>query len=326
MRGFLLVCLILVLLAGGSALVGTRVYRAAGPLAMAQDVVVPRGGLNEVGAALVSAGVVRSRLAFKLAAVATMAEGPLHAAELHFPANASLAAVLDVLRDGRAVEHRVTIAEGLAAAQIAQIVARQGNLLSGDLAVPAEGAVLPETYVFQRGVSANSVVSRMRAAMTHVVELEWSGRAQGLGLHTPREAVILASIVEHEARLPQERPMIARVFLNRLAAGMRLQADPTVSYGAEGGLGVLVRPISRDDLARVDSYNTYVVAGLPAGPICSPGLASLKAVLHPASGDALYFVADGTGGHLFSASLAQHEANVAHYRARMDAASRGTAR
>jgi UPF0755 protein len=315
MRGFFLVCLVLVLLACGSAFVGLRVYRAAGPLAAAQDVVVPHGGLDEVGAALASAGVVRSRLVFKLAALATLAEGPLHAAELHFPAMASLADVLDVLRDGRPVEHRVTIAEGLAAAQIAQILARQGNLLSGALEVPAEGSALPETYVFERGSQISAMLGRMHVAMRRAVDTEWAARAPGIGLRTKRDALILASIVEHEARLPQERPMIARVFLNRLAVGMKLQADPTVSYGAEGGLGVLVRPIDRDDLARMDFYNTYVVGGLPAGPICSPGLASLKAVLHPATGDALYFVADGTGGHLFSATLAQHEANVARYRA-----------
>ena len=155
----------------------------------------------------------------------------------------------------------------------------------------------------------------MSAAMRRVLAEEWAERAPGLPLRSAREAVILASIVEHEARLAIERPMIARVFFNRLASGMRLQADPTAAYGASGGLGVFGRRLDRDDLAREDTYNTYVVTGLPAGPICSPGLASLRAVLHPASGDALYFVADGTGGHAFSASLTQHSANVARYRA-----------
>ena len=152
--------------------------------------------------------------------------------------------------------------------------------------------------------------------MRRALAEEWRTRATGLPLHSPDEALILASIVEHEARLPAERPMIARVFLNRLALGMRLQADPTAAYVAEGGMGALSRPLDKGDLTRVDPYNTYVVSGLPAGPICSPGLASLRAVLHPASGDALYFVADGTGGHVFSASLAAHSANVARYRSR----------
>ena len=143
----------------------------------------------------------------------------------------------------------------------------------------------------------------------------WQSRAPGLVLRTPRQALVLASIVEREAKLPAERGMIARVFLNRLARGMRLQADPTSAYGASGG-GQLDRALTRDDLARADTYNTYVADGLPAGPICSPGSASISAVLHPATGDALYFVSDGAGGHVFAASLATHNANVTRYRER----------
>jgi UPF0755 protein len=303
-----------VVLLGGTAAYGWRIYRAPGPLARPSDIVVPHGGLGLVGESLAASGVVRSARAFRLAAMATAAYGPLRAAELRFPANASLAVVLDVLRNARPVQHRVTIAEGLEAAQIAQTLARQGALLDGDLVVPDEAALLPETYVFERGTKMPALMARAQAAMRRALAEAWAGRAPGLPLTTPREAVILASIVEHEARLAAERPMIARVFLNRLMAGMRLQADPTVSYGVEGGLGVLTRRLDRDDLARVDFYNTYVVAGLPAGPICSPGLASLKAVLHPAAGDALYFVADGTGGHSFAATLSAHNGNVARYR------------
>jgi UPF0755 protein len=316
MRVILLVCAVLVLLGGGAAVVGFRLYAAAGPLAEATDVVVPHGGLDAVGDALAAREVILSRIGFRLAAAVTFAAGPLHAAELRFPAHASLAVVLRVLREARPVQHKVTIAEGLEAAQIAALLARQGALLSGDVTVPPEGALLPETYAFERGMAVSALEARARLAMRREVEAAWAGRAGGLPLRTPEEAVILASIVEHEAHLPLERPMIARVFLNRLAAGMRLQADPTVAYGVEGGLGVLARPLDREDLTRVDPYNTYVVAGLPAGPICSPGIASLRAVLHPASGDALYFVADGTGGHVFSSSLAQHHVNVSRYRAR----------
>jgi UPF0755 protein len=316
MRVIFLVCAGVALLAGGAAVVGARLYTAAGPLRAATDVVVPRGGLDNVGDALVASGVIRSRIVFRVAALVTFAEGPLHAAELRFPAHADLAMVLRVLREARPVQHKVTIAEGLEAAQIAELLARQGALLAGDVQVPEEGALLPETYAFERGMSIAALEARARMAMRRELAAAWATRADGLPLRTPREALILSSIVEHEARLPIERPMIARVFLNRLALRMRLQADPTVAYGVEGGLGVLARPLDREDLTRVDPYNTYVVPGLPAGPICSPGIASLKAVLHPASGDALYFVADGTGGHVFSASLAQHHANVTRYRAR----------
>jgi len=311
----LVVAVAVLLLSAAGAFVAVRMYRAPGPLVEAADVVVPHGGVDEVGGALVAAGVVRSRTAFRWAAAATFFEGKLHAAELRFPARASLAVVLDVLRTGRRVEHKVTIAEGLEAAQIARALARLGDLASGEIVVPDEGALLPQTYVFERGVSVSGLESRMGAAMQRVLAEEWAGRAPGLPLRSAREAVILASIVEHEARLAEERPMIARVFINRLMSGMRLQADPTAAYGAEGGLGALGRRLDRDDLAREDSYNTYFVSGLPAGPICSPGLASLRAVLHPASGDALYFVADGSGRHVFSATLAQHSANVARYRA-----------
>jgi len=176
--------------------------------------------------------------------------------------------------------------------------------------------VLPDTYSFERDTPPDVLMARAHAAMTRALEAAWVARAPGSTLRTPREALILASIVEREARLPQERPMIARVFLNRLAAGMRLQADPTTAYGASGGLGVLNHPLSHDDLEQANPYNTYVVDGLPAWPICSPGLASIQAVLHPSSGPALYFVTDGTGGHVFSTSLTEHNSNVTRMRAR----------
>ena len=311
--------LILMLVSGGAVLLGLRLDREPGPAAGARIVVIPHGGLEAVAGALSSAGVVADPLTFRLAALASFWEGSIHAAEFRFPAHASLAMVLEVLRHSRPVQHRVTIAEGLEAAQIAQLFARQGGLLDGDLAVGAEGALLPETYSFERGTSFAVLAARARQAMARELASAWESRAGGLPLRSAAEALVLASIVEHEARLPAERPMIARVFLNRMAVGMRLQADPTAAYGASGGLGFLGRKLDRDDLARDDPYNTYVVSGLPAGPICSPGLASLAAVLHPAGGDALYFVADGTGGHLFAASLGQHSVNVARYRARVGA-------
>lgn len=305
-----------VLIAGGAlaAFSAYQAYRAPGPLGEARDIVVPHGGLTTVGEALKSSGVIRSRVAFRLAAMATIANGALHAGELHFPADASLEDVLRILRTARPVQHKVTIPEGLGAAQIAEILARQGALLDGVLPVPEEGAVLPQTYEFERGTAEAALLARGAAAMRRVLAEEWAGRAPGLPLRSARDALILASVVEHEAKLAAERPMIARVFLNRLADGMKLQADPTAAYAAGGGLGALGRPLDRDDLADDNAYNTYAVAGLPAGPICSPGVASLHAVLHPATGDALYFVADGTGGHVFAASLEAQSANVARYR------------
>jgi UPF0755 protein len=307
---------LIVLAAGaGAGYAMLRQLSAPGPLAESRDVLVPHGSLQAVADALRRDSVISFPLLFRAAAIATWTEGPLRAGELHFPQAASLATVLAVLRFGRPVQHRLTIPEGLTAAQIGRLFAGE-SLLGGDLPVPPEGALLPDTYSFERDTPANSVMARAHLAMAHALAVAWAVRAPGLILRSPHEAVILASIVEREARVPAERPMIARVFLNRLAAGMRLQADPTASYTASGGLGTLDRPLARDDLDHPDPYNTYVIDGLPEGPICSPGLASIQAVLHPSSGNALYFVTDGTGGHVFSESLAEHNSNVSRMRAR----------
>ncbi len=314
---WLIVAVAVTLAAGaGGAYLAMNALDAPGPLAEPQNVMVPRGGLDQVGDALAQAGVIRSRRLFQFGALVSWAEGPIHAGELSFPPEASVSAVLSVLRHGRPVQHRVTIPEGLTAAQISRILAGADGL-EGDLTVPREGAVFPDTYSFERGTAPDEVVARADAAMHRAVAAAWAAREAGLPLASPQEAVVLASIVEREARLPVERPMIARVFLNRLAAHMRLQADPTSAYGASGGLGTMGRELEHGDLEQVNPYNTYVIDGLPAGPICSPGLASIRAVLHPSSGSALYFVADGTGGHVFANSLTDHNSNVSRQRARV---------
>jgi UPF0755 protein len=314
MRWIILATLLLAT-AGGAAVLAVRVYQAPGPLARAINVVVPRGNSDEIADALLHAGLIRSRLAFKAAAFATTPQGPMHAAELGFPAGASLAAVLDVLRFGRPVQHHITIPEGLTAAQISVLLAG-ANDLSGDVTVPDEGSVLPDTYAYTLGTPRANIITRAQSAMQHLLTTAWRARAPGLPLRSPRQALVLASIVEREAKLPVERAMIARVFLNRLGLSMRLQADPTSLYSVSGGTLSLDRKLTHADLADTDPYNTYVVEGLPVGPICSPGSASILATLHPADGDALYFVADGTGGHVFAASLAAHNANVTRFRNR----------
>lgn len=279
----------------------------------AADIVVPRGGMERVAAALASARVIDNPLLFRIAALATRGAGPLHAAELAFPAHASLAQVLAILRTAAPVEHALTIPEGLTAAAIAGLLAT-APALRGDLTVPREGGVLPQTYDYEWGQSRARAVHRMEAAMTAALERAWIGRAPGLGLRSPHELLVLASIVERETGIARERPLVARVFLNRLAAGMRLQSDPTVAYAANGGNGPLARPLTRSDLAYDNPYNTYVAPGLPPAPICSPGVAALDAVAHPAVSDALYFVADGSGGHVFAVTLEAHERNVERYR------------
>jgi UPF0755 protein len=247
--------------------------------------------------------------------------GPLHAAELAFPAHASLAAVLTVLRTGRAVQHRITIPEGLTAAQVALLVDRTAAL-SGETPVLAEGAVLPDTYEFERGTSRAAVLDRASAAMARALAQIWAQRDEGLALASPQEMLTLASMVERETARPEERPLVAAVFLNRLRRGMKLQCDPTVAYAVSGGTGELERPLTRTDLDWPTPYNTYRLNGLPPGPISNPGLASLLAVAHPAHVEDLYFVADGAGGHVFSRTLDEHNRNAAHWRALGDAGAR----
>lgn len=299
--------------AAGGALGARHVYTMPGPLAEARDVVVPRAGTPRVAEALRAARVIGSPLAFRLAMLATMRAGPIHAAELAFPPHASLREVLTILRTGRPVEHHLTIPEGLTARQITALLAR-ADALTGSADVSAEGVVLPQTYSYEYDATRAQVLARAAAAQVQALATAWAGRAPNLPLASPRDAVILASIVERETAKPEERPHIAAVFLNRLRLGMRLQADSTVVYAASNGLGVLNHPLTRAELELDSPYNTYRVNGLPPGPICAPGLASLDAVLHPMASDDLYFVADGTGGHVFARTLAQHDANVKRWR------------
>ena len=300
-------------MAVGGALGARHVYTLPGPLAAARDVVVPRGGTLRVAEALHAAQVIDSPLAFRVAMLATERAGPIHAAELAFPAHASLREVLVILRTARPVEHRLTIPEGLTAKQITALLAH-AEALTGSANVAAEGVVLPQTYSYEYGATRAQVLARAEAAQAQMLAAAWAGRASNLPLASPRDAMILASIVERETAKPEERPHIAAVFLNRLRLGMRLQADSTVVFAASEALGVLDHPLTRAELELDSPYNTYRVKGLPPGPICAPGPAALDAVLHPMASDDLYFVADGTGGHVFARTLVQHDANVKRWR------------
>jgi UPF0755 protein len=295
----------------GYAVIGA--YSASGPLPDKADIVVPRGGLAAVADALRAGHVVNSVMEFRVFALATAWQGPLRAAELSFPAHAGIATVLAVLRNGRPVEHLLTIPEGVTSARIATLLAETSGL-SGEIDVPREGSVLPQTYAYERGASRLSVIRRGQEAMARALARAWAARAPGLSLHDVRDLLILSSLVERETHLAAERPVIARAFYNRLQKGMRLQSDPTVAYAESGGTEELPSGLTRSALERVGPYNTYAGAGLPAGPICNPGIASIEAAAHPAESSALYFVADGAGGHIFSDSLAEHARNVERYR------------
>ncbi|APH58043.1 putative membrane associated protein [Granulibacter bethesdensis] len=300
---------------GGIAGYGWLTAYADGPSEARTIVIVPRGGLVHVTQALHQAGIIDSPLLFRATVEITrwQGAGTLHAAEFEFPAHASVMTVLHILRTARPVQHTITLPEGITAFRVAEILSRD-PVLTGDTPVPPEGSLLPQTYAFERGATRQQIVERATEASRHWLEKAWQGRDRSIGLTSPEQAVILASIVERETARPQERPHVAAVFLNRLKHGMRLQADSTLVYAASGGSGQLERSLSHADLAFDEPYNTYRIHGLPPGPIGNPGQAALEAVLHPLHSDDLYFVADGNGGHNFARDLGQHEANVRKWR------------
>jgi UPF0755 protein len=309
--------------AAGGWRVWTNAMRQPGPLPEPAAIVVPRGGTKQLAEALGAAGIVDRPLLFQAAAWLTRNQGALHAAEFAFPAHASVRQVLAILRTAHPLERHFTIAEGLTGQQITALLAH-AEAMTGTVQGFEEGSVLPQTYDYEFGADRAGLVTRAKAAMDKELAAAWADRAFGLPLSSPRDALILASIVERETAKPEERPHVAAVYLNRLRQGMKLQADPTVVYLASGGSGVLDHHLTRAELGRDDPFNTYRSAGLPPAPICSPGLDSLRAALHPAASDDLFFVADGTGGHVFSRNYEAHDIAVARWRALPPSATHGS--
>lgn len=304
----------LAVIAGFAVAWGWNEFTRPGPLEAETTVVIPRGtGMETIALRLFDAGVVADPRILAIGAKVSGQARRLKAGEFAFPAAVSPRDALDILESGVTVVRRVTVAEGLSSGE-AVAVLRSADGLEGEIdVIPDEGTLLPETYHYALGDSRAGVLDRMRRAMDETVSALWETRAPDLPIRSPEEAVILASIVEKETGVAAERPLVASVFVNRLNRGMRLQSDPTVAYGIAGGAG-LDRPLTRADLRSQTPYNTYVIDRLPPGPIANPGAASIAAVLRPAETDYLYFVADGTGGHAFAKTLAEHNRNVRAWR------------
>lgn len=294
---------------------GFRAYTAPGPLKEAATVVIPKGsGRDAILRRLLAAGVIEDPLVFRIAVRLTRSGGRLKAGEYRFPARVSMQRALERIVSGKTVLRMFTAREGRTTHEILErLKATEG--LEGEVTLdPDEGELLPETYSFALGDTRDKMVRRMREAMTKVLNELWEKRAEDLPIKTKREALILASIIEKETGKPEERPRVAAVFVNRLRKGMRLQTDPTVIYGITNGKGPLGRRLFTKDLERKTPYNTYRIDGLPPGPIANPGRASIAAALNPAKTKELYFVADGTGGHVFAETLEEHNRNVRRWR------------
>ncbi|MDZ4737137.1 MAG: endolytic transglycosylase MltG [Rhodospirillaceae bacterium] len=323
MRRFLLIALALCILvaaaaAGGGAWWFDRAFHKPGPTTEEVTLVVPRGAsVAAIGDQLAEAGLLEHDWVFEWGVRIYGRERPLKAGEYIFTAGISPAGLMSMLSDGRQVQHRLTIPEGLTNRQVLDLVAA-ADMLSGDAPDASrfqeEGAFLPETYFYSYGDDRAALVERMNDAMRRTLAELWEARADDLPFNTPKAALTLASIVEKETSLESERARIAGVFVNRLERGMMLQSDPTVIYAVTQGEAPLGRLLTYDDLAIDDPYNTYRYAGLPPGPIANPGRDAIEAVLNPEATEDLYFVADGTGGHAFAKTLSEHNRNVAHWR------------
>lgn len=289
-------------------------YQRPGPLACATSIIVPKGAaVPQIAQLLEAANVITEPPIFRIAARLEGLDASLRAGEYHFPPAVSMQQALAMLRRGDTVVRRVTIPEGMTSRQVVSLLGETEGLEGEIATVPVEGALLPETYGYSWGDERSDMIRRMSSALSTTLDELWANRAEGLPLASPREAVILASIVEKETGVPQERPRVAAVFLNRLRLGMKLQADPTVTYAVYGA-SAPPRPLTLADLQHPSPYNTYLVEALPPAPIANPGRASLQAVLRPAASDELFFVADGSGGHVFARTLEEHKRNVARWR------------
>lgn len=309
LRGLFLLAALLVALAAGGLLFS---WYGPGPASKPVLVTVSQGAtLTSASRDLEKAGAIRSAKLFLRTATFLGSKQPIKAGEYEVPEGLSAASLLELLQSGKVIQHLITIPEGMPSILVHDRLIAE-PLLTGSVPTPAEGSILPDSYSFERGETRAAVLKRMQEAMTRTIDEAWKTRTPASAVTSKREAVILASIVEKETGVAAERPQVAAVYTNRLKQGMKLQADPTTIYPITKGKP-LGRRIRRSELDAVNAYNTYAIIGLPAGPIANPSREAIRAVLAPPQFKALYFVADGKGGHVFAETLSQHQANVERY-------------
>ena len=310
----LTVLFLLMIGAGVGFMIGKQRFDLPGPLASERVVNIPRGGIRDTADLLMREGVIDQPYLFMAGALLLKARDELKYGEYQFQKNASLREVVDTIIEGKVVQHAFTVVEGLTSDQIVQRLL-ENDVLTGNIReVPREGTLLPETYRFTRGMTREQMIQRMQQQQRRIVQEIWDRRTPDLPIRTLEQLVVLASIVEKETGKPEERTRVAAVFINRLKQKMKLQSDPTIIYGLVGGKGTLGRGILRSEIDQPTPYNTYVIDGLPPGPIANPGRASLEAASNPARTKELFFVADGSGGHAFADNYEQHQKNVARLR------------
>ncbi|WP_223476910.1 endolytic transglycosylase MltG [Oricola indica] len=315
---FLITLVVVGMIAIGGALYYGKVrFEEAGPSSLAvTHAVRPGASLGQIASSLESRNIISNARIFEAGVRVYGHESDFKAGEYEFKANASMKEIMDILVSGRAILHPLTVVEGMTVAQALDRVA-ENELLTGEMpeTLPEEGMLVADTQKFSRGTTRAELIRTMEAQQRAIIEETWANRRADLPIEDINEFVTLASIVEKETAVPNERSRVAGVFINRLRKGMKLQSDPTIIYGLFGGEGKPSdRPIYRSDIDKPTPYNTYQIVGLPPGPIAIPGRAALEAVANPSVTDDLYFVADGTGGHVFAKTLAEHNANVRRWR------------
>lgn len=306
------------LIAGALVFWGKTEFAKPGPLTEDVAVIIPTGAsLARISSILDQEGVISDTLLFETGVKIYANTAKLRAGEYALEARSSMFDVMNKLVSGRSIQHKVPFPEGHSSAQVVATL-RDNEILTGDISeIPEEGTLLPDTYVFTRGATREDIIRQMRTAHDEALDEIWQTRAQDLPIETPRDLVILASIVEKETGVDGERGDVAGVFINRLRKGQRLESDPTILYGLYKG-EAWMRPrggITRKELDAPNDYSTYQIPALPPGPIANPGVEAMKAVANPNVHDYYFFVADGTGGHAFAQTYDQHLDNVAKWRA-----------